>query len=260
MNSSDAFLRVLYNLVKNDKLNGGLLFKKADIVSKIPEIINRKKIVIGIAGESASGKTTFINTMRDNFRCTVLSCDDYYRDTSKELREAGSFEALFKTGINFDIPDAYDLEFMKSHISKLKSGKSISSPVYNFATCEQILDMQPKEPHDIIFIEGLFALDSTFSDILDLKIYVDTDAEVIKERWYKRAKSRGKTDADAKIQFATVKKEALRHIVPKKETADIVISGSATVEYINSLFADVYREIDAPEKSPVENRRYQTAI
>ena len=99
MNSSDAFLRVLYNLVKNDKLNGGLLFKKADIVSKIPEIINRKKIVIGIAGESASGKTTFINTMRDNFRCTVLSCDDYYRDTSKELREAGSFEALFKTGI-----------------------------------------------------------------------------------------------------------------------------------------------------------------
>ena len=149
---------------------------------------------------------------------------------------------------------------MKSHISKLKSGKSISSPVYNFATCEQILDMQPKEPYDIIFIEGLFALDSTFSDILDLKIYVDTDAEVIKERWYKRAKSRGKTDADAKIQFATVKKEAIRHIVPKNETADIVISGSATVEYINSLFADVYREIDASCECPVENHNYQEAI
>ena len=260
MNSSDSFLKILYNLVKNDKLNGGLLFKKADIVHEIPGIINSKKIVIGIAGESASGKTTFINTMRDNFRCSVLSCDDYYRDTSKELKEAGSFEALFKMGINFDIPDAYELEFMKSHISALKSGKRISSPVYNFATCERIPDMQPKEPHDIIFIEGLFALDDIFSDILDLKIYVDTDAEVIKERWYKRAKSRGKTDADAKIQFATVKKEALRHIVPKKETADIVISGSATVEYINSLFADIYRESEIIPDRSTEKHYYQTAI
>lgn len=253
MNSSDAFLRVLYNLVQNDKLNGSLLFKKADIISKMPLILNRRRIIVGIAGESASGKTTFINTMRDNFKCTVLSCDDYYKDTSKELKAAGSFEELFKTGVNFDVPSAYDFEFMKSHIRDLYEGKGISSPSYNFSTCERILNCQPKLPSDIIFIEGLFALEDTFSDLLDLKIYVDTDSEIIEQRWFKRAKSRGKTDADAKVQFATVKKEAVRHILPKKETADIVISGVATVEYINSLFSDVYKEIDSQSACPVEN-------
>lgn len=253
MNSSCAFLKVLYNLVGNDRQNGGLLFKKADIIQKIPEIINRKCLIIGIAGESASGKTTFINTMRDNFNCTVLSCDDYYKDTAKELREAGSFEELFKRGINFDVPAAYDFELMKKHIIALSQGCAISSPSYNFSTCEQILERQPKVASDIIFIEGLFALEKTFEDLLDLKIYVDTDPEIIKERWYKRAKSRGKTDADAHVQFATVKKEALKHIVPKKEIADIVISGSATVDYINSLFCDVYRTIDSASARQIEN-------
>ncbi len=242
MNSTKTFLRTLYNLIRNDNLNGNLLFKKADIISKIPNILAKETLVIGIAGESASGKTTFINTMKNNFECTILSCDDYYKDTAEALREAGSFENLFKTGVNFDIPNAYDFEFMKYHIIQLEKGEVIASPSYNFATCESIIDSQIKIPTNLIFIEGLFALEEIFEDILDVKIYVDTDSEIIKERWHKRAKSRGKTDKDAEIQFSTVKREAHKHIIPKKLTSDIIISGSASVEYINSLFTEIHEE------------------
>ena len=99
--------------------------------------------LMSIAGESASGKTTLVkNTAKaclksdTNDVYTVVCCDDYYKDASKELSQAGSYEELFKSGFSFDTPDAIDLALMKEHLIALKEGKEIRSPLYNFVTCE----------------------------------------------------------------------------------------------------------------------------
>ena len=98
-----------------------------------------------ITGESASGKTVFVdNTIKACIKdkkegiYTVIRCDDYYKDTSKELKEAGSYEELFKTGFSFDTPAAIDLELMKKHLMDLKRGREIKSPLYNFVTLSLI--------------------------------------------------------------------------------------------------------------------------
>ena len=197
---------------------------------------------MSIAGESASGKTTLvkntakacIKTDTDN-TYTVICCDDYYKDASKELKDAGSYEELFKTGFSFDTPDAIDLGLMKEHLIKLKNGETVYSPYYDFVTCESKKDSVIKKPAKIILNEGLYVLNECMRDIVDVKIYVYTPFEIIKERWYARAVTRGKIGKAADMQFHDVNQTAFRYIRPTMEIADIVINGLTTQQYIEEI-------------------------
>ena len=198
--------------------------------------------LMSIAGESASGKTTLVkNTAKaclksdTNDFYTVVCCDDYYKDASNELKNAGSYEALFASGFSFDTPDAIDLELMKEHLIKLKKGETIYSPAYNFVTCESIKNSVKKRAAKIILNEGLYVLNEIMRDIVDVKIYVYTPFEVIKERWFARAATRGKIGKAAQMQFHDVNQTAFRYIRPTMEMADIVINGLTTHEYIEEV-------------------------
>lgn len=198
--------------------------------------------LMSIAGESASGKTTLVkNTAKACLKSdtsdvyTVVCCDDYYKDASKELREAGSYEELFKSGFSFDTPDAIDLALMKEHLITLKAGKAIRSPLYNFVTCESKKNMVLKKPAKLILNEGLYVLNECMRDIVDVKIYVYTPFEIIKERWYARAVSRGKIGKAADMQFHDVNQTAFRYIRPTMDMADIVVNGLTTQEYIEDM-------------------------
>ena len=99
------------------------------------------RILIGIAGESASGKTTFVqNAIRSCIAeehselYTIVCCDDYYYDWSKELEDAGSYEAFFARGYSFDTPAAINLELMKEHLVSLKNGTAVRRPEYHLTT------------------------------------------------------------------------------------------------------------------------------
>lgn len=198
--------------------------------------------LMSIAGESASGKTTLVkNTAKaclksdTNDVYTVVCCDDYYKDASKELSQAGSYEELFKSGFSFDTPDAIDLALMRQHLITLKEGKEIYSPLYNFVTCESKKDMVLKKPAKLILNEGLYVLNECMRDIVDVKIYVYTPFEIIKERWYSRAVSRGKIGKAADMQFHDVNQTAFRYIRPTMDIADIVVNGLTTQEYIEDM-------------------------
>ena len=198
--------------------------------------------LMSIAGESASGKTTLVkNTAKaclksdTNDVYTVVCCDDYYKDASKELSQAGSYEEFFKSGFSFDTPDAIDLALMKEHLIALKEGKEIRSPLYNFVTCESKKDMVLKKPAKLILNEGLYVLNECMRDIVDVKIYVYTPFEIIKERWYARAVSRGKIGKAADMQFHDVNQTAFRYIRPTMDMADIVVNGLTTQEYIEDM-------------------------
>lgn len=207
----------------------------------------KKTFLIGITGESASGKTVFVdNTIKACVRekkdgiYTVIRCDDYYKDTSKELKEAGSYEELFKTGFSFDTPDAINLDLMKHHLEELKAGKTVVSPKYDFVTCESDPNGDVKTPAKVVLTEGLYVLNEGVRDIMDVKIYVFTPLEVLKDRWYRRAALRGKTGAAADLQFSDVNKTAQKYIRPNYEIADAVINGLVSQEYIRQITDKIF--------------------
>lgn len=203
---------------------------------------NRQQCLIGITGESASGKTTLVNYVSKALRkklynetYTSLCCDDYYKDTSEELKKAGSYEELYKTGFSFDKPDAINLELMRAHLISLKHGCGVNAPEYDFVTCESIPNRAYKNPTRAVLAEGLYVLGEELVDLFDIKVYVFTPYEKIRERWFARAISRGKTGAAAEVQFNDVNSTAQIYIRPTMKNADIVINGLASAEYIEEM-------------------------
>ncbi len=237
----------LKKILEEDKLQPQPLFLKTSenlILNIARKVVQEKKktFLIGITGESASGKTVFVdNTIKACVKkktegiYTVIRCDDYYKDTSKELKEAGSYEELFKTGFSFDTPDVIDLDLMKHHLIELKQGHQITSPKYDFVTCESHPDGDVKKPAKVILTEGLYVLNEGVRDVMDVKVYVYTPLEVIKDRWYKRAAQRGKSGAAADLQFADVNKTAQQYIRPAYQISDAVINGMVSQEYIQEI-------------------------
>jgi len=239
----DALKKIL---AEDKKQEQPLFLKISDnlIMNIARKVVQEKKktFLIGITGESASGKTVFVdNTIKACVKnkkegiYTVIRCDDYYKDTSKELKDAGSYEELFKTGFSFDTPDVINLELMKEHLVKLKNGEEVVSPRYDFVTCESHPDGDVKKPAKVILNEGLYVLNEGVRDIMDVKVYVYTPLEVIKDRWYKRAASRGKTGTAADLQFKDVNATAQQYIRPTYQISDAVINGMVSQEYIQEI-------------------------
>ena len=237
----------LKEIIDEDKKEKQPLFlhvKDGFIMNIARKVVQEKKktFLIGITGESASGKTVFVdNTIQACIKekregiYTVMRCDDYYKDTSKELQEAGSYEALFKSGFSFDTPDVIDLQLLREHLLCLKSGTAVVSPRYDFKTCVSDINGDIKKPAKVILTEGLYVLNEEVRDVMDVKVYVFTPLNVIKERWYKRAASRGKTGEAADLKFADVNRTAQKYIRPNYEIADCIINGMVTQEYIQEI-------------------------
>ena len=245
----------LKEILEEDKKQEQPLFLRVadDFILNIArKVVQEKKrtFLIGITGESASGKTVFVdNTIHAVVQdkkegiYTVIRQDDYYKDTSKELLDAGSYDALFKTGFSFDTPDVINLELMKEHLVALKNLETVVSPRYDFVTCESFPDGEEKRPAKVILTEGLYVLNEGIRDIMDVKVYVFTPLEVIKERWYKRAVSRGKTGEAADLQFKNVNETAQLYIRPTYQIADCIINGMVDKEYIKVITDKILKKL-----------------
>lgn len=264
--SSRSDMEVISNIVESlkrvleeDKREAQPLFLKTsdnlilDIARKVVQE-KKKTFLIGITGESASGKTVFVdNTIKACVKdkkegiYTVVRCDDYYKDTSKELQEAGSYEELFKTGFSFDTPEAINLDLMKEHLMGLKKGETVVSPNYNFVTCESDPNGEVKKPAKVVLTEGLYVLNEGIRDIMDVKVYVYTPLEVIKDRWYRRAALRGKTGAAADLQFKDVNRTAQQYIRPAYQISDAVINGMVSQEYIQYITDRIFKTLQEIE-------------
>lgn len=204
---------------------------------------------IGIAGETASGKSTIafdiIETVQ-NFAneylienvITRINTDDYYFDRSDMVKKAGSF-AEFAKHYDLDVPEALELELMKRHIKTLLSGKQVYLPEYDMSgTAIRRDNVKLAHPSKIIISEGLFTLTDKVADAFDFKIYVDVSFQTQKERFYKRAVDRGLGDsADEVYQNASDK--AKTYIHPTAMKADIILSGEADRTAYKRFIANV---------------------
>ncbi|MBO8430024.1 hypothetical protein IAC76_01420 [Spirochaetes bacterium] len=195
---------------------------------------------IGIAGETASGKSTITFDIIDTLETfakeyliknliTRINTDDYYYDRSDMVKAAGSF-AEFAKHYDLDVPEALELELMKKHIKALQNGETVYLPKYDMSgTAKREDNVTKTEPAKIIISEGLFTLTDKVIDAFDFKIYVDVSCNVQKERFYRRAAERdlGSSADDVYLNAAS---KAKIHIHPTKEKADIILSGEADRE------------------------------
>ena len=194
-----------------------------------PKLFSRLKLPlsIGIVGESASGKSTithdFIEVLNKfGITTTRINTDDYYYDHSNEVVECGSFAEWAKDK-DLDCPEAMELSLMKKHIKELKHGHSVWLPKYDMSgTAIRIDEATWAEPSDIIISEGLFTM--CVKDAFDIKIYVDIDKHVQKERWYTRAIER-KLGSAMDIMYERANDRADTYIRPYKSICDVIISG-----------------------------------
>lgn len=201
---------------------------------------------IGIAGETASGKSTITMDLIDTIESfatefnidnaiTRVNTDDYYYDRSEMVKAAGSFSEFAKN-YDLDVPQALELELMHKHIKELLSGKETYLPKYDMSgTAIRHDNYILAKPSKIIISEGLFTLTEKVKDAFDFKIYVEIDEDIKKERFYVRAKERDLGDS-ADIIYKNANEKADVYIKPCKKQADIVLSGSADrIKYKNFL-------------------------
>ncbi len=179
--------------------------------------------VIGIAGGSGSGKSTFAARLREQFPDSVafISCDNYYKahdDISLEERRL----------LNYDAPESLEFDLMVTHLQALKRGEAVDCPVYDFTLhnrSDKVLHIDPKP---VILVDGILILsDPALRETFDLRIYVETDAD---ERILRRARRdmevRGRKIDDIMAQYlTTVKPMHEQYVEPSKKHADLILNG-----------------------------------
>ena len=178
--------------------------------------------VIGIAGGTASGKTTVARRLKDlteSYGSVIaMRLDDYYKD-SRHL----SFEERRK--INFDHPDAYDFDLFISDIKKLMNGESINKPIYDFVRSVRSEQTELVNPASIIIVEGIMAFtNEELLELFDMKVYVDTPDDIRFIRRLRRdIEDRGRTIDSVINQYLTmVRPMHLTFVEPSKEKANLV--------------------------------------
>lgn len=131
-------------------------------------------IVIGFTGGTGSGKTTLAQRLNEVFKnnSVIIKQDSYYKDFPDK-----SFEE--RVQINYDHPDSFDMERFTDDVRRLKAGETIECPVYNYAEYKRDKETVTVEPKRIIILEGLFLFENpALSNLIDIKVFVDTDADV----------------------------------------------------------------------------------
>ncbi len=178
-------------------------------------------VIVGVAGGSASGKTTVVREIIKRFgdKVEVLNHDDYYNDQAQL-----SMEERYRQ--NYDHPDAYETERLVEDVRKLKNGQAIYRPSYDYTRytrAEQEVLVTPKQ---VIIVEGILALENKeLRRLMDIKIYVDTDSdERLMRRLTRDTVERGRTVDSVLAQYRkTVKPMHEQYVEPSKKYADIIL-------------------------------------
>nr|WP_318753985.1 uridine kinase [Globicatella sp. PHS-GS-PNBC-21-1553] len=205
-------------------------------------MMSKRPIVIGVAGASGSGKSSVSKRILEIFSemsILVLQQDFYYKDQTHL-----PFEERLKT--NYDHPLAFDNNLFIEHLEKLMKGETIDKPVYDFANHTRSTETIHQEPRDVIIVEGILILDDKrVRDLLDIKIYVDTDSDIcLARRILRDINERGRTVDSVINQYVEVVKPMFHQFVePTKRYADIIIPEGGYNQVAIDLLATKVRSI-----------------
>ena len=212
--------------------------------------MEQKILVIGIAGGTGSGKTTLMKNIIGAYgdQVTVLSHDNYYK-----RRDELTYEQ--RCLINYDEPDALETDLMAVHLDELRHGRAIDCPVYDFTQHNRSDETVRIEPKPVIIVEGILIFENQpLRDLMDIKIFVDTDADVRLCRRIKRdVNKRGRTLESVLMQYqTTVKPMHEKYVEPSKKFADIVVpEGGKNMVALDMIMGRIQRHLKEAEKNEI---------
>lgn len=178
-------------------------------------------LVVGVAGATGSGKTTVARRLAESVseHVSVLQHDWYYRDRPELTYEQ-------RCDLNFDHPESLDTPLLVEHLTKLRAGEAVGAPMYDFTTHRRHEETRLVEPAPILLVEGILVLaEPQLRELFDIKVYVDTDADIRVFRRIRRdIENRGRTFEQIRQQYyATVRPMTLQYVEPSRRWADIII-------------------------------------
>lgn len=181
----------------------------------------KKVLTIGIAGGSGSGKSTIVEKLKAKFegRITLVNHDNYYKEHHHLTYEE-------RSKINYDSPDAFDTDLMIQHLKKLQNWESVDCPVYDYTIHDRSDDILRIDPKEVLLIDGILVLaDPRLRECMDIKIFVDTDADIRILRRIKRDVQVRERTLDSVINqyLETVKPMHEMYVEPSKKYADLII-------------------------------------
>ena len=178
--------------------------------------------VIGVAGGSGSGKTTVVRRIVDSLgpeQVTLLDHDRYYRDRNDLRLEE-------RAALNYDHPDALETDLLVKHVRELKAGRTVDVPQYDFTRHARLPETETFQPRRALIVEGILVFtDAALRDLMDIKVFVDTDSDTrFIRRLQRDVAERGRTMESVIDQYqSTVKPMHLEFVEPSKRYADVII-------------------------------------
>jgi len=207
-------------------------------------------VLIGIAGGTGSGKTSFAGKLQSRLgadRCLTIAQDSYYKDGSSLSREA-------QAAINYDHPDAFDTPLLVQDLRDLKSGRPVPCLTYDHAAYSRRVLSDPLKPKPVVILEGILILaEEPLRRLMDIKLFIDTDADVrILRRLQRDIHERGRSFESVQRQYLdSVRPMHLEFVEPSKRYADLIIPEGAENEVALEAVVARIRALAAPERGSV---------
>ncbi len=199
-------------------------------------------LVVGIAGGTGSGKTTFTQALAlqlgDDISVTTMTHDDYYRAHDELTYDE-------RTLLNYDHPDAFETDLMVLHLAALKRGEAIDVPIYDFTVHNRSNKTRRVEPSRVVLVEGIMIFHTQeLRDLMDIKVFVDADADVrILRRALRDMNERARSlDSVVSQYLTTVKPMHEQFVEPTKQYADIIVPGTSEGTVAVDMLASYIRE------------------
>lgn len=222
-----------------------------------PNFINRfskrlintpnKRLLVGITGESASGKSTICSEIKRvieelSMPVSVLSTDNYFNDISAMINKYGSFDNLRDNGYDVDAPTSFQLDVLKEDLIDLSDGLNIKAPMYlPNGTGVSMPHAKEIDSQKIIVVEGIATMYESVKDIFDIKIYVETENEIRKKRFMERAcDERNQDPENARKHWEYVASAGEKYVKPFRGEADLVLNGNIDLNYFAEILEYIY--------------------
>ncbi len=206
-----------------------------------------KRIMVGITGESASGKSTICREIEHTIKkfdmpVTILTTDNYFNDISDLIKEYGTFDALRDNGYDVDSPNSFQLDVLKEDLDKISQGEDVYSPEYLLnGTGVSVPKSKLVESNKIVVVEGMASMYGDIKDVFDIKVYVETDINLRRDRFLKRAYTERNQDIEnAKKHWEYILGAGEKYVKPAREEADIIINGDTNLAYFSQILEYIH--------------------
>ena len=207
-----------------------------------------KHLLIGITGESACGKSTICKEIKHvieelSMPVSVLSTDNYFNDISELIKKYGTFDNLRDNGYDVDAPTSFQLDILEQDLKLLSEGENVLIPMYlPNGTGVSVPHAREIVSQKIIVVEGIATMYEQVKDLFDIKIYVETDNSIRKDRFISRAKNeRNQSLENALKHWDYIMQAGEKYVRPFRNESDFVLNGNADLNY----FAEILEYIHA---------------